>query len=244
MRTPSSEDLLTTWERGRAEPHAVGRALVLLSAFYPDAAFDSLADLTIGQRDSLLLAGRTRLFGPQLRGLTACPRCHQSLEFDFEVTDILADTQSATPPIAIARDDYAVEFRLPTSGDLLALSTSGGNAERRLGLLKRTFRRASRADAGVEFEQLPAQVLDEVEQAMQDADVQADITLRVTCRACAHEFSCVFDIVSFLWSELEAWAIRLLRDVHTLARSYGWSEADILRMRPWRRQCYLEMLGA
>ncbi len=55
-------------------------------------------------------------------------------------------------------------------------------------------------------------------------------------------FSVAFDIVSFLWNELNAWAIRTLREVHILASAYGWSETDILAMSPWRRQFYLEVL--
>jgi hypothetical protein len=50
------------------------------------------------------------------------------------------------------------------------------------------------------------------------------------------------DIASYLWSEIHAWAGRMLRDVHALAAAYGWREADILAMSPWRRQAYLEMI--
>ncbi len=53
-----------------------------------------------------------------------------------------------------------------------------------------------------------------------------------------------FDILSYLWTEIEDWAQRLLVDVHTLAVSYGWSERDILALSPRRRRMYLELLGA
>ena len=49
--------------------------------------------------------------------------------------------------------------------------------------------------------------------------------------------------MSFLWTEIEAWAWRMLSDVHTLARAYGWGERDILALSPTRRQFYLEMGG-
>ena len=54
----------------------------------------------------------------------------------------------------------------------------------------------------------------------------------------------LFDIGYLLWKEIDAWAIRLLRDIHDLALTYGWGEAEILNMNPWRRNCYLEMLRA
>ena len=44
--------------------------------------------------------------------------------------------------------------------------------------------------------------------------------------------------------EVEAEAMRLLRDVHVLARQYGWREADIIAMSPLRRQMYVEMADA
>jgi len=52
----------------------------------------------------------------------------------------------------------------------------------------------------------------------------------------------MFDIVSFFWSEICVQAKRLLREVHILARAYGWREADILSMSAARRQLYLEMV--
>jgi len=51
-----------------------------------------------------------------------------------------------------------------------------------------------------------------------------------------------FDIASFFWAEICVQAKRLLREVHTLARAYGWREMDILSMSPARRQFYLEMV--
>ncbi|HEX2516118.1 MAG TPA: phage baseplate protein, partial [Chloroflexota bacterium] len=39
-------------------------------------------------------------------------------------------------------------------------------------------------------------------------------------------------------------ARRLLREVHTLARAYGWREAEILALPGRRRQTYLDLVGA
>ena len=33
-------------------------------------------------------------------------------------------------------------------------------------------------------------------------------------------------------------------EVHVLASSYGWRESDILNMSAWRRQYYLDLIGA
>jgi hypothetical protein len=49
--------------------------------------------------------------------------------------------------------------------------------------------------------------------------------------------------VSFFWREIQSAARRIVLEVDALARSYGWSEAEILNMTPARRQLYLEMVG-
>jgi hypothetical protein len=77
---------------------------------------------------------------------------------------------------------------------------------------------------------------------MQSSDPQADLRFTLHCQVCSHEWEAGFDIAQFLWTEVDAWASRTLFDVHCLARAYGWREADILSLSPWRRQCYLEML--
>ena len=61
------------------------------------------------------------------------------------------------------------------------------------------------------------------------------------CPGCGHDWQPVFDIARFLWQELHAWALHMLREVDTLAASYHWAEADILALSPRRRQAYLEL---
>jgi hypothetical protein len=65
--------------------------------------------------------------------------------------------------------------------------------------------------------------------------------LALVCPTCGSGWAVAFDIVAFFWTELQAWAQRMLRDIHTLARAYGWREADILALSPLRRQVYLEL---
>jgi hypothetical protein len=79
---------------------------------------------------------------------------------------------------------------------------------------------------------------------MARSDPQADVRLESACPACAHRWSSPFDIFCYLWSEIEDWAERLIREVHALALAYGWSERDIIAMSPRRRRLYLDMMGA
>ena len=75
---------------------------------------------------------------------------------------------------------------------------------------------------------------------MGEADPQADIRLALTCSECSLEWEATFDIVTFLWTEVDGWARRTLFEVHLLASAYGWRESDILALSAPRRRFYLE----
>ena len=63
--------------------------------------------------------------------------------------------------------------------------------------------------------------------------------------ACGAVWDALFDAGEFLWNEVAACAQRLLRQIHLLARAYGWRESEILSLSPVRREAYLELvLGA
>ena len=87
----------------------------------------------------------------------------------------------------------------------------------------------------------PAGVLETIVARMAECDPGASIDLSLACPHCGHRWLAVFDIVSFLWTEIDTWARRLLDDVHALATAYGWTEADVLALSPVRRQFYVEM---
>jgi hypothetical protein len=74
-------------------------------------------------------------------------------------------------------------------------------------------------------------------------DAQANVQLDLHCPACQRGWTAAFDIVAFFWGELDAWAQRLLVEVHKLASAYGWSEADILGMSQVRRNLYLNIVN-
>jgi hypothetical protein len=248
MRALSTLELLSVWERGLAQP-AAQRVLTLLAAACPDTAPDALAKLSIGQRDARLLTLREWTFGPRLASLTTCPGCGERLELTFNVTDIRLPSPSqgeggeGVEPLSLSVADYEVRFRLPNSLDLAAIAGHEDVAPTRHLLLDRCLLAAHQDGEETALDQLPDDVIDAVVERMAQTDSQADVQLALSCPACGHQWQAAFDIVSFFWSEINAWAYRTLREVHALARAYGWREDDILAMSPWRRQFYLGMVG-
>lgn len=248
MAVPSTQHLLAAWERGRGVSRQDERALALLTAAHAHLSRAAAAELPIGERDRRLLTLYQDLFGPRLTALATCPECSESLEleFDAEVFGAALEHESGAEPaeaqLSFSHDGYNILFRLPNSRDVLALGHGRPDDENRLRLLERVVLRASCGEQEVPAADLPATLIRALEERLSLVDPHADIRLDLDCSACRAQWQAPFDVVSFLWSEVDAWALRLLRDVHRLARAYGWREADILALSSPRRQCYLELL--
>ena len=243
MRPLSAAELLGAWEQGRAQT-AVERSLALLAAACPGATPEALGQLSIGQRDARLLTLREWTFGPQLIGVARCGQCGEYLELAFSTGEIRALPEvEPAGTLALEAGGYQVHFRLPNSFDLLAIAATNDAAAARQALFERCLLAARRTEDDGQAAELPTVVVDAVAEQMARADPQADVQLALSCPACGHAWRATFDIAAFFWSEIGAWAGRILREVHSLAAAYGWSEAEILALSPWRRQVYLEMVG-
>lgn len=240
MRGLSASELLDLWERG-ARWGPIGRALEMVAAAAPEIEAPQL--MSIGRRDALLLALRERTFGSGIQAMTSCGRCGEEIELSFAVAD-LGGTQEAVGEADVQIGDYRLRMRAPNSEDLaVALAAGPANAEAAL------FERCAeggvrRGDMEIRVRDLPEEIAAAAIERIAEADPHAEIALAVTCPRCGAVERPIFDIVSFFWRELEAFAIRILREVHVLATAYGWDEARILNMSATRRRCYLEMVAA
>ena len=242
MRPLSAQDLLRVWEVGETQ-HPLDRALTLLAVACPELTWDELAALSVGQRDARLFTIREQTSGPRLNGFAECPRCAERLEFDVAVADlrVAADPDEEEEARELVTDGLVLRFRLPNSRDLAALLGCQDPAVARSLLVQRCVLHASRDGTAVAGSELPAKAISRLAKRMAECDPQAEVLLGLRCPACDHAWQALFDIVTFFWAELVAQAKRLLCEVHTLARAYGWHEADILGMSTRRRQFYLDM---
>lgn len=239
----SAAKLLQVWERGQLQA-PVEKALTLLAAAYPDATREKLAALTIGERDTGLLSLREQLFGAQLSSLTDCPACGEQLELNFNVADLRASSSSPDLSLHLSHSGYELELRVPTSLDLLQLTDCTTVAEMRGRLFERCVVRIVGGESVERAREMPAEIVELAIERIGEADPQADVEVDLTCPECSHEWQTGFDIVSYLWSELQSWAGQMMREVSVLASNFGWRESDILNMSPQRRRGYLEILGA
>ncbi len=231
------------WEHGVSQ-HPLQRAVTLLALAWPQKSVEEWATVSIGERDRQLLQLREKLFGPKLEATAACPQCGSEMELTFTSRELEVDGRApesaTTEPLKLVSGDYEIDYRLPTTFDLLAVASSSGSGLETL--LERCVA-ARHQGSSVQATALPSALVELVGTKMAEADPYAEIQIALDC-GCSHRWSMVFDIVSYLWSEIEDWAERLIRDVHSLASAYGWSEREIVGMSARRRRLYLELANA
>jgi hypothetical protein len=243
MRSLSAAELLDAWEQGLTEP-ACRRAVALLAAAAPDVSSEAVAKLNIGVRDRWLLTLREWTFGSQLASVVNCSACGERLEWSVDIADLRSPKQpEAVGDLALDLDPYWVSFRLPNTLDLAAIAACQDASIARQTLFDSCVLATRLNGEEITAGELPAAVVEAIVERMAEADPDADMQLDLSCPACGHQWQAMFDIESFFWSEINAWAQRVLVDVHTLASAYGWREEDILNLSPWRRQYYLGLVG-
>lgn len=242
MKPLLAPEILRIWERGR-DAHPLERGLIVLEAGLPGTAWEELAGLSVGQRNAGLLLLRELTIGPTIESLASCPQCSDQLELSFQVEDIRYATFAAEPSgeHELSLGEWVIRYRLLTSRDL-AVARRGPNAEHAgQALLRRCVVAATYAGEVVLPEQMPDDVVAALADAIGERDPQAEVRIALDCPSCGTEFRTSFDVESFFWGELAGRAGRVLREVHTLARAYGWRESDILAMSARRRQAYMEL---
>lgn len=242
MRSLTDFEVLQVWERGQ-RLHPVDRALALLAAANPNTSWEQLAHLPVGRRDEQLLSLREASFGSRFTSYTECPHCEARLEFEIEASQLRLpspDKLEVGNEGSLEGEGYTIRFRLPDSFDLAAVAQSPDVSMARQTLLQRCVISVERE--GIPANQLPTLLESQLAESIAQSDPQADLQLDLSCPACGHNWQLTFDIETFLWAEIKSLAKRLLREVHTLARAYGWREADILSMSAARRQAYLELV--
>jgi hypothetical protein len=244
MKLLGAEELLDAWEAGLNRP-PLRRALILLTAALPGASAETVEAMTVGERDQHLLRLREDLFGQRMQNMAECPECGERVEWESRTRELLAAAESpalAADSFEMQSGDCTLRFRLPTSLDLLTvIDDDTGDSSERL-LLARCVLEAHRAGTPCDFDDIPDEALGALGSRLESLDPLADLRMELCCPGCDHEWILVFDIAGFLCEEVDHWAGRMLRTVSELAASFGWSEREILRISPLRRQLYLGML--
>ena len=234
----SASELMTVWERGNAlGPLDRGVLLLAYSLGLPER---EAARIDIARRDQHLLRLRSATLGTQLETLLECGECGEALELTLDARQFLG-TSGQLDNRTTEGQIEGLQMRLPDSDDLRAAA-----AARTVDEARRTFfLRCVRNGSGEALETEPTEaMLAAYSTWLAETAPEIEIDLEIDCPACGTHRTVAFDVVSFFWREIESTCSRLAREVDALARTYGWSEHDILSMSSTRRHLYLEAATA
>jgi hypothetical protein len=188
--------------------------------------------MLVGDRDYLMLELRRLTLGDEVVAVAPCPACETSMDVEFQVSEVPVERR---PQSAEWHDgECGVRFRLPSGGDqeaVLGLNAAAAESA----MLKRCV---APPETEITDELHDALVAD-----MERRAPRVDLELDLTCPDCSHRFLMPFDTTAFFFEELRAKSGQLLREVHTLAFYYHWSETEILGLGRTRRHAYLRLLS-
>ena len=251
MEILNGKQLVEIWEAGQNRPLWF-KAMLILSHALPGKEKKQLAEMSVGQRNYYLLKLRQLMFGSTIDSRINCPQCGTALEFKMNAGDIMNSLprnheEDETQTFSLTLDGVRLIFRPLNSRDLAALDQCRDTAGARRILLENCIIDIiDTLDNGEkkELKELADSITFSLGEKMASQyDPHVEIAFRMKCALCHLEWKTFFDIVSFLWSEIQAQARRVLHEVHLLARFYGWREADIFAMSNARKQFYLEMVS-
>jgi hypothetical protein len=214
---------------------------------------EDVSQLSLGDRETLLLHARRLTFGGQIDCVLPCPKCGERMDFQLQIERLLARADTSLPPhyfeeaVEAGGERLRVRFRVPCGADLddALRPPERKAAEAVQSVIARCIEwvRSEGTLTAIPMDQWPADLSARVSERMADLDPQAETALQLTCPACQHCFMTSFDIGDYFYRELRAREHRRYREVHQLALAYHWSETDILSMSPRKRQLYLDLLA-
>jgi hypothetical protein len=201
-----------------------------------DASLDLLS-LSMTDIDVLLLRLRQRLLGDAVRAEVVCAAkgCRARADIVFSIDDFLDHHRPKRPSRVVPLTDgwfrlvgEDVEFRVPSVGDQLAVTTEPGPEQ---ALLHRCVRPAG----------ITSRLRRRVETAMEAMTPSLASELQGTCPECGAAVTAWFDPLHYTVRELRDQAAFLYEEVCAVARLTHWSEAEILSLPAARRARYAEL---
>lgn len=243
MQHLSDQDLLTIWEFG-LQHSVIETNLFLLTLVYPEYNLNQVLSFPIGERDARLMQVRKAHFGPVLQNVSECDSCGQIMEWENQIEDLLFHKISEKvliETVEMEHDEHHIRARLPNSRDIIEVLNLNNIDQQEDRLIQKCIVDSSFSNG--EMKEAIRDFKDVLLQKMEEKDAQANIIMKLSCPECENDWNSTFDIMHYLWSEINEWGIQMMKDIYLLAQNFGWSEMAILQMSRFRRNLYLKMLN-
>lgn len=236
MRPPTSTELLHLWENS-FDQTKLDWALHLLAIACSTPNLETAAQWDISQRDGRLFQLRAWMFGTHFTNTTLCPKCNEKVEWEMNISDFpipALQLEASTQTFTFEQDGYHIRYRQPNSQDIMT-----GDPEK---ILDNCLITILKEQTVITYHDLPDSTKGALNTDMEKANPLAHISMQLSCPSCQNQWEVIFDIIHYLWTEVDQWAKHILQEVYLLARAFGWSEQEILNLSPRRRQYYLQMI--
>jgi hypothetical protein len=219
--------------RARSRPEVVVRVLAAALTELDGRPVEesTITMLPMGQ-SRYLMARLAEHFGVDQRWITAdCAACHKP--FDFPMALAALPLETAGPDrIALETSVGVLNVRQPTCADQIAISGVKRDDREKL-LLSRCIDRASDVIENLNNADILA-----LDAAMATLAPSLPSAASAACPECGHSNAVPISTSDWL-SDLGDGP---LADIHTIASSYGWAEADILALPKRKRESFIRMI--
>jgi hypothetical protein len=233
--------LLAAWEAAAARPE-VARGPVLV-AFDTRTTLAAILDLPVSACAALAVSAFREAFGPRPDCRFACPSCrtpiHVPLDLDHLEAAFAADQEVGDLAVVVAGARRELAVHCFSTQDLLDAAATADPAAELRGRIVRTA--DGKALPPGEIDGLTGAELAAVDAAADGLAGAAATVLRMDCPACGEQQRAAVDPGDLLWERVAMTAPRLMNQVATLARAFGWSEDETLALSAVRRGAYLEL---
>ncbi|MGY4532011.1 hypothetical protein ACVW0Y_001127 [Pseudomonas sp. TE3786] len=188
----------------------------------------------VSLRTAALLQLAARTDGLQVLAFSAqCSLCAETFEFELALAPLLA-ASSAVAPLQVQLHSRTLALRRATGNDLRDWRAARpGSRQQAVQLMLDSL--LLEGEVRAEEHALLAA-------ALADADPLAAFAVACQCPACGAEREVDIDLDAAALARLQQRQRTLLREVHSLASRYGWSEAQVLAIAPARRAQYLALI--
>ncbi|MCM1983259.1 hypothetical protein [Lyngbya confervoides] len=196
-----------------------------------------IGDLAVCDCDRLFAALYTRYFGDRIESTLPCQACQESFELGFDLDSLLAQLDAPTDSSVNGPDAAGLyrlpdgrRFRLPTIAD--QHSVIGYPVDQAVAtLLQRCL---VEGDLGQDLEPL--------ETAMDQVGGVLNLDIEATCPHCDRRQTVQFNLQSYLLQMLIQEQRFLHREIHHIARAYGWSYQEILTLPREDRRAFVRLI--
>ncbi len=202
--------------------------------------------LTVGDREALLLHLRRMAAGDRLSCVVKCHVCAEPMDLDLRISELLLpayahDGWDHEAILTAAGKRYRIVFRLPNGEDQERAAAEAGDDEAVSLILRRCVRSlASDQDDGIDA--VDPALASELSRVMAGLDPQAELFVDCRCPSCGAPLRSLFDAAHYVLREVSLGTEALFREIHAVANHFHWREADILAMSARKRRRYVALI--